>query len=72
MGIHAAMNGLDATLEEVGQVGDAEQIPGLLQRVAERYALKTVAYLGTGTLDRKFPRQEPFIPKFAFVSLTSC
>ncbi|TJW60473.1 MAG: hypothetical protein E5X43_38240, partial [Mesorhizobium sp.] len=55
------MNGFDATLEEVDQLGDAEQIPALLQRVAERYGLKTVAYLGTGTLDRKVPRHEPFI-----------
>lgn len=55
------MNGFDATLEEVEQLADAEQIPALLQRVAERYSLKTVAYLGTGTLDRRVPRHEPYI-----------
>ncbi|TIX03603.1 MAG: LuxR family transcriptional regulator [Mesorhizobium sp.] len=57
----AAMNGLDTTLEEVGQLSDAGQIPALLQRIAKRYGLKTVAYLGTGTLDRRVPRHEPFV-----------
>ncbi|BCH29801.1 LuxR family transcriptional regulator [Mesorhizobium sp. L-8-10] len=55
------MIGLEATLEEIAAVSDSAQIPSLLQHVAERYGLKTVAYLGTGTLDRKAPRREPYI-----------
>lgn len=55
------MIGLEATLEEIAAVADSAQIPSLLQHVAESYGLKTVAYLGTGTLDRKAPRREPYI-----------
>ncbi|WP_164891966.1 MULTISPECIES: LuxR family transcriptional regulator [unclassified Mesorhizobium] len=55
------MTGLDATLEDIGKLGDGEQIPALLRRVAERYGMKTVAYLGTGALDQTVPRHEPYI-----------
>lgn len=55
------MNGLDDALEEIGAVNDAGQIPDVLRHVATGYGLKTVAYLGTGTLDRTAPRPEPYI-----------
>ncbi len=52
---------LDKTIAEIAEIRHFEQIPGRLQRVAERYGMKTVAYLGTGTLDRNCPRREPYI-----------
>lgn len=55
------MNSLDASLDEIAQVIDPEQIPELLRRIAERYGLKTIAYLGTGSLDRRAPLREPYI-----------
>lgn len=55
------MTGLEATLAEIADVRDSDSIPELLRRVAERYGMKTVAYLGTGTLDRRSPRREPYI-----------
>lgn len=55
------MAGLDSTLDEIAEVRDSASIPDLLHRVAERYGMKTVAYLGTGTLDRQSPRREPYV-----------
>lgn len=55
------MENLDVTLGEIGDVTDTGQLPVLLRRIALRYGLKTVAYLGTGTLDRTAPRREPYI-----------
>lgn len=55
------MTGLEATLEGIAKLEAAEQIPALLRRVAESYGLKTAAYLGTGTLDRRLPLHEPYI-----------
>ncbi|RUV81789.1 LuxR family transcriptional regulator [Mesorhizobium sp. M5C.F.Ca.IN.020.14.1.1] len=56
-----AVTGLDAILEQIAEVRDAKGISGLLERIARGYGLKTVAYLGTGTLDRRVPRREPYI-----------
>lgn len=55
------MTSLEATLAEIAEVGHADEILQLLQRVRVAYGMKTVAYLGTGTLDRKVPRREPYI-----------
>lgn len=55
------MSGLDATLEEISEITDPEQIPALLKRIAERFGLKTVAYLGAGSLDGRLPRHEPYV-----------
>ena len=55
------MNNLDTALAEIAKVRQSDQIPGLLQRVAAGYGIKTVAYLATGTLNRKLPRPEPYI-----------
>jgi DNA-binding CsgD family transcriptional regulator len=55
------MMDLDAILNAIADIKDAAAIPALLGRVAERYGLTTVAYLGTGTLDRKAPQREPYI-----------
>jgi DNA-binding CsgD family transcriptional regulator len=55
------MDSLEATLDKLGQVRTSDQIPDLLKRVAEGYGMKTLAYLGTGTLDRKLPQSEPYI-----------
>jgi len=55
------MTGLDSTLEEIAKVQVGEQIADLLRRIATVYGMKTVAYLGTGTLDRNAPRREPYI-----------
>lgn len=55
------MNRLDGILNEITEVRQCDQLPDLLGRIAESYGLTTVAYLGTGTLDRKAPRHEPYI-----------
>lgn len=55
------MTSIDDTLAEIGDVHEAEQIPKLLVRIAAAYGMKTVAYLGTGTLDRRLPRREPYL-----------
>lgn len=51
----------DDTLREIAEVVRADQIPHLLERVGAAYGMKTVAYLGTGTPDRRFPRGEPYL-----------
>lgn len=62
MSSHAGTNiyGLDATLAAIAGAAEAPQIFALLRGIAERYHLKSVAYLGTGTLDRRVPRREPY------------
>lgn len=55
------MTSIDDTLAEIGDVHEANQIPEILSRVAAAYGMKTVAYLGTGTLDRRLPRREPYL-----------
>lgn len=55
------MMDIEHTLSEIAQVSDSVSIMNLLRRVAERYGMKTVAYLGTGTLDRPFPLKEPYL-----------
>jgi len=47
-------------LEEIAGVTEADSIPALLQRIAAAYGMKTLAYLGTGTLDRKDRAREPY------------
>jgi hypothetical protein len=49
------MTHIDDTLVAIAYVRQSDQVPGLLARVAAAYGMKTVAYLGTGTLDRKVP-----------------
>ncbi len=55
------MTHIDDTLAAIAYVRQPDQIPDLLARVGAAYGMKTVAYLGTGTLDRKVPRREPYI-----------
>lgn len=55
------MTRIDDTLAEIAGVTNVDQIPELLGRVASAYGLKTVAYLGTGTLDRASPKREPYL-----------
>jgi DNA-binding CsgD family transcriptional regulator len=57
----AALTRVDETLAEIAEVRRADQIPDLLGRVSAAYGMKTVAYLGTGTLDRRLPRREPYL-----------
>lgn len=54
------MKRLNAILEEIAGVTEADSIPALLQRIAAAYGMKTLAYLGTGTLDRKDRAREPY------------
>lgn len=54
------MRCLEMTLDEITNVGEQNELPGLLDRIAERYGMKTAAYLGTGTLDRQTPVPEPY------------
>ena len=55
------MTRIEDTLAEISDVDHADQIPDLLVRVGAAYGMKTVAYLGTGTLDRRLPRREPYL-----------
>ena len=55
------MTSIDDTLGAIGGVHQPDQIPVLLAQVAAAYGMKTVAYLGTGTLDRRQPRREPYL-----------
>ena len=55
------MTHIDDTVAAIADVRQSDQIPDLLARVGAAYGMKTVAYLGTGTLDRKVPRREPYI-----------
>ncbi len=55
------MTRIENTLAEIAEVRRADQIPDLLARLGTAYGMKTVAYLGTGTLDRKHPRREPYL-----------
>lgn len=55
------MTSLDSTLSEIAQIRHSDQLREVLRRIAERYGMKTIAYLGTGTLDRRYPRREPYI-----------
>lgn len=54
------MNRLEATLAEITEINTSQEVTELLRCVAERYGMRTVAYLGTGTLDRKVPLHEPY------------
>jgi len=55
------MTYIDDTLAEIAELQHADQIPQLLARIGDAYGMKTVAYLGTGTLDRCLPRREPYL-----------
>ncbi|MEO6014811.1 MAG: hypothetical protein ABIQ30_14645 [Devosia sp.] len=55
------MTGIDEMLTSIGNVRQSEEIPDLLARIAAQFGLKTVAYLGTGTLDRRLPKPEPHL-----------
>lgn len=57
----SAVKSLDVTLAMIAEVTHSDQVPEVLQRVGVAYGLKTIAYLGTGTLDRTFPRREPYV-----------
>jgi len=52
---------IEDTLAEISAVDRADRVLDLLGRVGAAYGMKTVAYLGTGTLDRKLPRREPYL-----------
>jgi DNA-binding CsgD family transcriptional regulator len=52
---------IEETLADIADVRRADQISDLLARVSAAYGMKTVAYLGTGTLDRQLPRREPYL-----------
>lgn len=55
------MTRIDDILSDIQDVRQAGQIPDLLRRVGAAYGMNTVAYLGTGTLDLKLPRREPYL-----------
>ena len=52
---------IDEVLAEIGSVDRADQIPNVLGHLASAYGMKTMAYLGTGSLDRSLPRREPYL-----------
>jgi DNA-binding CsgD family transcriptional regulator len=52
---------IDNILRQIAEVANSDEIPQLLARVCSSYGMKTAAYLGTGTLDRRFPRREPYL-----------
>lgn len=55
------MTSMDDTLAEIAGVRQSDQIPDFLGRVGAAYGMKTVAYLGTGSLDQRIPQREPFL-----------
>lgn len=55
------MTRIDDTLAVIADIRHSDQVPDVLARIGAVYGLKTVAYLGTGTLDREVPRREPYI-----------
>lgn len=55
------MTCIDDTLADIADVRRTDQIPDLLGRVGAAYGMKTVAYLGTGMLDRRLPQREPYL-----------
>ncbi len=46
------------SLSDVGNVNDQREIHGLLHRIAQRYGVKTIAYIGTGM--RSINSREPY------------
>lgn len=55
------MTRIEETLAEIADISQAAEISDFLERVGAAYGMKTVAYLGTGTLDRTLPRREPYL-----------
>lgn len=55
------MTGLEVTLAEVAGITHSNQVSAIIRRIAVAYGLKSVAYLGTGTLNRTVPRREPYL-----------
>lgn len=51
------MSALEATLEDIAQISQFSSIPGILERVAVRYGMKTVAYLGAAP---RASKRDPF------------
>lgn len=52
---------LEYILMDIADVRLAEQIPPVLERIAQAYGLGSVAYLGTGTLGSGRHPREPFL-----------
>lgn len=52
---------LDTTLGEIVELRNSASVLEFLRGVAERYGLKTVAYLGTGAPDRMSSPREPYL-----------
>lgn len=46
-------------LSEIGKVGEPGKIPSLLHRIAQRYGVKSIAYLGTGI--KGISDREPYL-----------
>ena len=46
-------------LSEIGKVGEPGKIPSLLHRIAQRYGVKSIAYLGTGI--KGITDREPYL-----------
>lgn len=55
------MMDFENTLSEIALISDSASMISFLRLFAERYGMKTVAYLGTGTLERSLPRKEPYL-----------
>lgn len=55
------MTKIDDTLSDIASLTEVHEIPEVLGRLASTYGLKTVAYLGGGTLNRALPRLEPYL-----------
>lgn len=55
------MNRLEATLDDIAAADTSDGVSAILRCIADRYGMKTVAYLGTGSLDRKVPHREPYV-----------
>lgn len=55
------ISNFEEILAGLTSVQHADEIPKLLSDIAEAFGMKTVAYLGTGTLDRRLPKREPYL-----------
>ncbi|QDC02793.1 LuxR family transcriptional regulator [Mesorhizobium sp. 8] len=55
------MPDLEGILSYISEARRPEHVHPLLERVAAEYGMKTVAYLGAGTLTRGGPTREPYI-----------
>jgi hypothetical protein len=55
------MTSIDETVAGTGNFRQADEMPELMARLAVAYDMKSIAYLGTGTLDRRLARCEPHL-----------